>query len=564
MLRKVSTVSMSFLFLAALVVACGGFYVSEENSLAAKDQLIATGYDQERDTQRLVVSPGFSGKAEEFGYVMPTPSRPRIDVRNDSFFRGLDQLTRKDGNQVNIPFPAIGAAGGSSVEVVETGSVGQYNYTVLKANSSESLLEWLRENEYQVQEVTEKNIDYYVNAGDYYFSAFKFDVQETECLTEEQYSRKRILEAQGYSQDTIEYRLSEMESRNSTSCYVSSSIQPIEFVFNATEPVIPARIMRGQQNHKSSNYTDIQLYTSSNSPLVVPGAEVTFSDVVKHDANLTTGKNSFLVEQEFSLDTRKVDKDIQLELIEPLYIEEKDVVLEGGRNYILDNSTAEEISYILSEKSLSNPQLKLTRHFREVAPIFSPGFLVLFTAVFVGLPALFVLTVILSPLLLILAPVPVIALFVHIWWTLRTWEQTNTIRGTLLTTLPGFSLLILSLGRPIVDSVLISAIIALTVAFLSICLKKVELCRKLQSQRSLYSIQNRTILIFAALSFAAGLVSNFKPGFFLILPIFQACSLIYSWRQGMSEKPETDSKVRYRVLLGIYALIALLTSLIIF
>lgn len=135
----------------------------------------------------------YSGPAEEFGWLLPLPSVPELEVGTDELFAQLIATTQPKysltpvyhGNCLFDPnrgggfggspdsaggdSDAGGEGGGGSVLVVQD-SVGPYDYAVLQADSKQPMLDWLNENGFFVPVGTDDAVDPYINPGAYFLA----------------------------------------------------------------------------------------------------------------------------------------------------------------------------------------------------------------------------------------------------------------------------------------------------------------------------------------------------------------------------------------------------------
>jgi hypothetical protein len=136
----------------------------------------------------------YSGPAEEFGWLLPLPSVPTMELGTDELFAQLISQTqpkyRLDRRYVgNCPFdPARGGGGfgsptgandsagdpgsesGDGNVLVLRDSVGPYDYAVLRADSKEPMFTWLAENRFYVPAGTEGAVDPYIRPGAYFLA----------------------------------------------------------------------------------------------------------------------------------------------------------------------------------------------------------------------------------------------------------------------------------------------------------------------------------------------------------------------------------------------------------
>ncbi len=135
----------------------------------------------------------YAGPAEEFGWLLPLPAIPEMNVGTDELFNQLIQQTQPlyrldsvfEGNCafVNRGGPSFGGASGDAspspeapgdesgpgVLVIES-SVGPYDYAVLRADSKQPMLDWLAENRYFVPTGTDEAVDAYIRPGAYFLA----------------------------------------------------------------------------------------------------------------------------------------------------------------------------------------------------------------------------------------------------------------------------------------------------------------------------------------------------------------------------------------------------------
>ncbi len=135
----------------------------------------------------------YSGAAEEFGWLLPLPSLPTMELGTDELFVQLINQTqpkyRLNREYVgNCPFdpnrgggfngsPSSdsneGAGGGvddGSSPLVLQASVGPYDYAVLRADSKQPMLDWLAENGFFVPAGTDSVVDPYIRTGSYFLA----------------------------------------------------------------------------------------------------------------------------------------------------------------------------------------------------------------------------------------------------------------------------------------------------------------------------------------------------------------------------------------------------------
>jgi len=134
--------------------------------------------------ESFVIRPGFSGKVEEFGMLIPFPAPPAIHKVSDNIFDQIAAAIDPPEYVIDLrpPPPAapgggLGGGGGGAffggglpapdrltVRVLREEAVGMYEVAVLKAGSSAALKKWMDEHGYRYPEGMDKVCDEYVDA----------------------------------------------------------------------------------------------------------------------------------------------------------------------------------------------------------------------------------------------------------------------------------------------------------------------------------------------------------------------------------------------------------------
>jgi hypothetical protein len=151
----------------------------------------------------------YQGAADQFGWLLPLPSVPTLQLGTDELFNTLDGATRPTFTlTTNRQFcgggssssrlslggcgaeesgqPAFGSAAdgglaadmGAVGEVVVQSSIGPFDYAVLHADSQQEMLDWLSTNKYFVPGGTDQVLAPYIHPGAY-FLALKLHAGES-------------------------------------------------------------------------------------------------------------------------------------------------------------------------------------------------------------------------------------------------------------------------------------------------------------------------------------------------------------------------------------------------
>jgi hypothetical protein len=139
--------------------------------------------------ESFTVQPRFEGNAADFGMVIPTPSRPRLNEMPRDFFKELAVFTilkpmplDKYKRMYPMRLGAMSAPAGamkerrSTVRVLEAGVVGSLDYKIITAERADDLYDWLKQNRYRYGG-DEKTLGYYIQKR-WVFTVMKIDPKQ--------------------------------------------------------------------------------------------------------------------------------------------------------------------------------------------------------------------------------------------------------------------------------------------------------------------------------------------------------------------------------------------------
>jgi hypothetical protein len=164
-------------------------------------QIAFITWDPESKVETVTVQPRFEGNAADFGMVIPTPTKPKLDEMSRDFFKALETFTTPKrrmfpesklmprmfppgmGGGFGGPRVAMAEKAGpkgppaeeekTTVTVLEVGQVGNLDYKILAAGRADDLHKWLKDNRYSF-EGDEATLNYYVQKN-YTFTVMKID-----------------------------------------------------------------------------------------------------------------------------------------------------------------------------------------------------------------------------------------------------------------------------------------------------------------------------------------------------------------------------------------------------
>jgi uncharacterized protein (TIGR03382 family) len=187
----VLTAALGASLVPASALACGGFFCSSVPVDQSKERILFW-VDDDLKTIEAHIQIFYQGSAESFAWVLPVASEPELFVSTDQLFTQLDWQTRpyfwlnyKEEGTCEWDYwyggmedadcgggfcaPSAGAGGGGDrVEVISEAQVGPYETVVLRASSSDLLLDWLQENGYDLPDTLSPALSPYVASSSYF------------------------------------------------------------------------------------------------------------------------------------------------------------------------------------------------------------------------------------------------------------------------------------------------------------------------------------------------------------------------------------------------------------
>jgi hypothetical protein len=199
MMRSLAIFGLTALLLASLAPpaesACCYFSAKDADILQPAQKAFIT-WDPKEQVESFTVQPKFEGNAKDFGMVIPTPSKPRLDEMPRDFFKELAVFTilkkREQPHSKLLPRPVFKSTSGprsksgapspqgarrpTTVKVLEAGIVGSLDYKIITADRADDLFSWLKENHYSYAG-DEATLDFYVKKR-WLFTVMKIDTMQ--------------------------------------------------------------------------------------------------------------------------------------------------------------------------------------------------------------------------------------------------------------------------------------------------------------------------------------------------------------------------------------------------
>jgi len=128
--------------------------------LVNADQSVIILWDAANKTQHFIRRASFKGDADDFGFLIPSPTQPELSESGNETFPYLHDLTKPEvidmprslgvgcGCSSAAPRQHTGAPGLAWVKVLEEKVVAGFHAAVLETDSSAALVKWLKDNGY--------------------------------------------------------------------------------------------------------------------------------------------------------------------------------------------------------------------------------------------------------------------------------------------------------------------------------------------------------------------------------------------------------------------------------
>jgi hypothetical protein len=179
--------------------ACCYFSAKDKDVLQPAQKAFIT-WNPVENVETFTVQPKFEGNAADFGMVVPTPSKPKLDEMPREFFKELAVFTILEPMDLTkykrrMLYPTAmafrGGGGGlpvrkTTVKVLEAGIVGSLDYKIIKAERADDLYAWLKDNKYSYAG-DEKTLDFYIKRN-WFFSVMKIDPMQMKKRPDGTYS----------------------------------------------------------------------------------------------------------------------------------------------------------------------------------------------------------------------------------------------------------------------------------------------------------------------------------------------------------------------------------------
>lgn len=168
-MNKVILPIVAVLLLAqSLALADGVFFPTEQQWKQMRERSLINEPEQKavvffsKVTEQLIISPSYDGPSSSFAWVLPVPSRPKVEILKGAIFHELAALTMPKPALHKGRSDSVSASAPGAVTVLERKTVGAYDVSVLQATDGQALMKWLKANKYHLPEKAVGPIQSYV------------------------------------------------------------------------------------------------------------------------------------------------------------------------------------------------------------------------------------------------------------------------------------------------------------------------------------------------------------------------------------------------------------------
>jgi hypothetical protein len=138
------------------------------------DQSVIILWDAATKTQHFIRRASFKSEADDFGFLVPSPTQPELSESGNDAFPFLGKLTEPETKTRPRPISFgcsvaatrdVSGLTWSSVKVLEEKTVAGFNAAVLEAKSATALVQWLKEHGYAFSSEVEAWAKPYIEKG---------------------------------------------------------------------------------------------------------------------------------------------------------------------------------------------------------------------------------------------------------------------------------------------------------------------------------------------------------------------------------------------------------------
>ncbi len=200
----------------------------------------------------LLLQVKYEGPLEEFGWLIPVPSLPKVEKGSMEPFYELSELTQRQFGAATAGTLGMAISSGAPepVRVIEIKTVGAYEVAILSAQDAGSLARWLKAHDFSLPEDTSEIVDDYTRRG-WYFIAAKIELNKGRAFKTVSATAPKDTNASAKARTKVQQQLS------------SGELHPLLISFDTPKCIFPLKI--SAVNGKPS---EVSLYVLSQEPLL--------------------------------------------------------------------------------------------------------------------------------------------------------------------------------------------------------------------------------------------------------------------------------------------------------
>lgn len=130
--------------------------------IAGEEAIIV--WDEQTHTESFIRTARFETDAPSLGFLVPTPTVPRLKQTSDRAFGVLNDIVSPRPAAADLPMTK-GARAANRVDIVSRQRVGDYDATILKGSDPGAVKRWLAQNGYPTSPLTEAWLKPYLRKG---------------------------------------------------------------------------------------------------------------------------------------------------------------------------------------------------------------------------------------------------------------------------------------------------------------------------------------------------------------------------------------------------------------
>jgi len=243
---KSLTLALALAVSGAATAACC-YFAAVDKDVTQPGQRAFISWDEKEKIEAFTVQPQFEGNADQFGMVIPSPGKPKLQEMPKDFFKALAVFTILEPMDMtkfkSMSYPSSAGSAPTSrqsesvprpaVRVLEHGIVGNLDYKILEADKADALFSWLKSNKYNYGG-DEATLGHYIDQH-WNFTVMKIDPRQMKRGADGKFM---------------------------------GDITPTRFTFRTAKPIYPLRITQISVKDR----TDVLLYVMARKKMDMDGA----------------------------------------------------------------------------------------------------------------------------------------------------------------------------------------------------------------------------------------------------------------------------------------------------